>query len=146
MLYFLFYQRVNWMECRQFLLFCIHTIARMSHKIFSILYVFKTLRSILAEYDGQPPRLPTQLGNHIMSQNWDVDTKIGIWSAVVGVTHSASMFTKCMCPTEWETAWRWLTFLVSWVLDTCTWGLAWSFWLSNYKKNNYRFEEEYLQM
>jgi len=62
--------------------------------------MFKTLRSILAECDGQPPHLPTKLSNHIMSQNWDVDTKIGIWSAVVGVTLSASMFAKCMCPTE----------------------------------------------
>ena len=62
--------------------------------------MFKTLRSILAEYDGRPPRLPMQLSNYIMSQNWDVDTKIGIWRVVVCVTLSASMFTKCMCPTE----------------------------------------------
>lgn len=64
--------------------------------------MLKTLRSILAECDGQPPCLPMQLSN--MSQNWNVDTKIGIWSAVVGVTLSTSMFTKCMCPTELETA------------------------------------------
>jgi len=32
---FLFYPRVNWMKCRQLLLFCIHTIALLSHKIFS---------------------------------------------------------------------------------------------------------------
>ena len=61
--------------------------------------MLKTLRSILAECDGQPPCLPMQLSNN-MSQNWDVYSKIGIWSAIVGVTRSASMFTKCMCPTE----------------------------------------------
>jgi hypothetical protein len=46
--------------------------------------MLKTHRSIVAECDGQPPCLPTQLSNN-MWQNWDVDIKIGIWSAMVGV-------------------------------------------------------------